>query len=121
VTLIELILIILTLILSLIAIKISFQFDINLYLRDRREIKKNQLMNICPHTRIIDIQDKKVHMQSLFSSPVGTRHWICNQCGLVVDSDEVAYELMARYGKHPMKLMENQNKFIKSAKKLKII
>jgi len=120
-TLIELLLIILIIILSFIVIKISLQFDINLYLRDRREIKKNQLKSICPHTRIIDIQGKQIHMQSLFSSPVGTRHFICNQCGLVVDSDELANELIARYAKDPMKLMEKQRKFIKSAKKLKII
>ena len=120
-TLLEILMAILIVIFSYIAIKISFQFDINLYLKEKREIKMNQLKNICPHTRVIDFQDKHIQMQSLFSSPVGTRSWICNQCGLVVDSDEVANELMVNYAKNPMRLLEKQKKFIKNAKKLKII
>lgn len=52
--------------LSIIAIRISFKFDINKFLENRRKIKMDQLKNICPHGRIIDVTGNEMKFESLF-------------------------------------------------------
>jgi hypothetical protein len=117
----EIIILILVIALSIIAIRISFKFDLNKYLENRRKIKLDQLKNICPHGRIIDINGNQIKFESLFSSPMGTPKWICSQCGCVVDHEEDVNRINEKYGKNPSMILEKQKEFIKKAKKLNII
>ena len=107
-------------IISAIAVRISFKFDLNRFLENRRKIKLDQLKNICPHGRIIDITGNQVKFESLFSSPVGTLKWVCSQCGCIVDHEDDVNRINDRYKKNPSLVLEKQERFIKEAKKLKI-
>ena len=115
------IILIIVIALSIIAIRISLKFDLNKYLENRRRIKLDQLKNICPHVRIVDLKDSKVFIESLFSSPFGTTNWICFKCGFIVDSEEDVNRISGRYGKKPPIIFEKQKEFTKKARKLKIV
>lgn len=119
-TIYEILLVILVIVVSIIAIRISFKFDINRYLENRREIKISQLKNICPHTRIVDVKGNQIELESLFSSPMGTPKWICSQCGLIVNHEDDVNRITERY-RDPSLILKMQKKFNKEAKKLKII
>ena len=103
------------------AIRFSFKFDMNKFLENRRKIKIDQLKNICPHGRIIDVKGNQISFESLFSSPMGTPKWICSQCGCIVDPKDDVNRINERYSKNPSIILDKQKKFIKEAKKLKII
>lgn len=105
---------------SAIAIRISFKFDLNKYLENRRKIRLDQLKNTCPHGRIIDIKGNQVKFESFFTSPAGTQKWICSQCGCVVDHEEDVNRINEKYKQNPSLILEKQKKFIKKAKRLKI-
>lgn len=113
--------ILILIIIGAIAIRISFKFDLNRYLENRRKIRIDQLKNICPHGRIIDITGNQVKFESLFSSPIGTPKWICSQCNCVVDSEEDVDRINEKYKENLFLVLEKQEKFIKHAKKLKIV
>ena len=117
----EIILLVLVVVVSIIAIRISFKFDLNKYLENRRKIKLDQLKNICPHGRIIDINGNQIRFESLFSSPVGTLKWVCSQCGCIVDHEDDVNRINERYSKNPSIILEKQKRFFKEAKKLKIV
>ena len=106
---------------SAIAIRFSFKFDLNQYLENRRKIKLDQLKNICPHGRIVDINSNQIRFESLFSSPMGTPKWICSQCGCIVDHKDDVNRINERYSKNPSMILDKQKRFIKEAKKLKIL
>ncbi|MFH1505985.1 MAG: hypothetical protein ABIE94_03255 [archaeon] len=120
-TFLEILLLILTIVFSIIAIRISFKFDLNRYLENRRKIKIDQLKNICPHGRIIDVTGNEVKFESFFSSPVGTTKCVCSQCGLVVDSKDEVNRITKPLLKNPDYFIERHRKFVKQAKKLKIV
>lgn len=116
----EVIILIIVIVLSIIAIRISFKFDLNKYLENRRKIKIDQLKNICPHGRITNITDKGViTFESFFVSPVGTMDYICSQCNAVVGEEHLT-RINERYKENPSIVFKKQKKFTKKAKKLKI-
>ena len=117
----QIIILIIILLVSAIAIRISFKFDLNKYLENRRKIKSDQLKNICPHGRIIDIIGNQVKFESFFTSPVGTLKWICSQCGCIVDHEDDVNRINERYLKNPKLILDKQKRFIKKAKRLKIV
>lgn len=120
-TFLEILILIFAIALSIIAIRISLKFDINKFLENRRKIKLAQLKNICPHGGIIDIMENQVKFESYFSSPVGTLNWVCSQCGCIVDHEDDVNRINERYKKNPHLILEKQKRFIKEAKKLKIV
>ena len=107
-------------VISAIAIRISFKFDMNRFLENRRKIKIDQLKNICPHVKPTKVGDKFA-FESFFSSPLGTMKWICSQCGCIVESEDDVNRIGKQYLKNPDLVFKKQKKFIKKAKKLKII
>lgn len=111
---------IIVLVLSAIAIRISFKFDLNKYLENRRKIKLDQLKNICPHGRITNITDDGlITFESFFVSPAGTMDYICSQCNAVVGEEHVN-RLNERYKENPNLVFEKQKDFSKRLKKLKL-
>ncbi|MBU1854850.1 MAG: hypothetical protein KKF89_03960 [Nanoarchaeota archaeon] len=116
---VETLLLILAIALSIIAIRISFKFDINQFLENRRKVKLNQLKNICPHGTM-SLDGDKIIFQSYFSSPSGTVQWGCSQCGLVVNSEDEVKRINNHLLKDPKLFITKQKKFSKETKKLKI-
>jgi hypothetical protein len=115
----EIIILIVVIVVSIIAIRISLSFDINRFLENRRKIKINQLKNVCPHLNI-DLNGKKLIIESYFSSPAGTIQWVCSQCGLVVNSEEDVKRLQQPFLKNPNLYIEQKKKFDKLAKNLEL-
>jgi len=101
------------------AIRFSFKFDMNQFLESRRKIKMEQLKNICPHGHM-DMEGNKISFQSSFESPAGTTRYICNQCGLIVNSDHQINRMNENILKNPESFIERKKKFVKKAKKLKL-
>ena len=113
--------ILILIIISAFAIRFSFKLDLNKFLENRRKIKLDQLKNICPHGRIIDIKGNQICIESLFSSPMGTHKWICSQCDCIVDHEDDVNRINEKYSKNPSMILDKQKRFIKEAKKLKIV
>ena len=118
-TFLEILLLIIALALSIIAIRISFKFDINKFVEDRRKIKLNQLKNVCPHTSAV-LEGKQIILESLFLSPPGTIQWKCQQCGLIVNSETEVQRITNAYQTNPKSILIKQKEFAKKAKKLKL-
>jgi len=120
-TFLEMLFLILAIALSIIVIRISFKFDINKFLENRRKIKLDQLKNVCPHMHISPHEGNSFCFESFFSSPMGTPKWFCSQCGCIVESQEDVNRLMEPYKKDISLYLKKQKKFIKEAKRLKIV
>lgn len=120
-TFLEILVLIIVIALSIIVVRISFKFDINRFLENRRKIKIDQLKNICPHMKISSDNGNNFSMQSFFSSPFGTLMWACSQCGLIVGSEEDVNRLMEPYKNNLKSYLKRQKEFIKKAKKLNIL
>jgi hypothetical protein len=118
-TFIEILILLIVLVLSIIVIRISFKFDINKFIEDRRKIKLNQLKNVCPHTTGI-VEGNQIILESLFISPPGTIQWQCQQCGLILGSEIEVQRITNGYQKDPMIILTKQKEFNKKAKKLKL-
>lgn len=67
---------------GLIAIRVTFNFDLNKYLDSRKETLKAKCKNACLHFEFIEINDG-IKINSFFVSPPGTSSYICQRCGLV--------------------------------------
>lgn len=115
----QVIILIILIVISVITIRISFKFDLNKYLENRRKIKIDQLKNICPHGRIIKVGEN-FGFESFFVSSIGTMDYICPQCNARI-SEEHVNRIDERYLENPFLVFEKQKKFDKKAKKLKIV
>lgn len=81
----NILLLIITLAVLIIAIRVTFAFNINEYLKTRKNNIDNKIKNYCPHA-YISISDKQIRVQSSFISPIGTSNYICEKCHTVVYS-----------------------------------
>jgi len=112
--------IILLMIISAIAVRVTFKFDLNKYLGDKRKIKIDQLKNICPHVRIANVTDDGlITFEPFFVSPIGTMDYICSQCNAVVGKEHVN-RIEETYKVNPTLVLKKQKKFSKKVKKLKL-
>lgn len=103
---------------SIIAIKITFSFDINEFLKDRNEKLKGKIKNYCTHVEIKERNDE-IYVQSSFISPSGTTNWICQKCGTqLYILDKESEDSRVRYFiENPKKLKKQEEKFQKLMKK----
>jgi len=115
----QVIILIIVVVISIMVIRISFKFDLNKYLENRRKIKIDQLKNICPHGRIVKIREK-FGFESFFVSPSGTMDYICSQCNAIV-GEEHLNRINEGYKGNPSLVFKKQKKFTKKVKKLKLL
>lgn len=113
--------IVILVIIAAVAVRISFKFDLNRYLENRRKIKMDKLSNICPHCNMELLDNNQIKVQSYFSSPIGTSKWICSRCHLVVESEDDVKRLMAHFTKNPELWIKEEKKFVKQMKKLGLV
>lgn len=66
--------------LSVIAIRVTFSFDVNKYLKSRDEKLREKIKNYCTHIDVNKLGNDFV-FRSTFISPMGTTNWICQKCG----------------------------------------
>lgn len=103
---------------AIIAIKITFSFNLNEWLKERDEKLKSKIKNYCPHARFGKFGEQ-IGLQSTFVSPSGTLNWICQQCGvqLLHLDREAEDERMQYFLKNPKEFAKQEKKFRKLLKK----
>ena len=103
---------------SIIAIRVSFNVDINKLLERRDKNNLQKLKNACPHFMITALEGREFEVRSLFYKPAGTLSHVCRQCGIVTPLDFEQHERDANYYlKSPSELIKAQERFTKLAKK----
>ena len=99
------------------AIRATVSFDLNEWLKDRRNQKKEQLRVLCPHVDATQ-QDGQPAVRSTFISPPGTVAWQCQDCGLVTHDRAWVEEQTAYWANNPNELVERMKKMDKLTKKV---
>lgn len=102
---------------SAIAIKITFNFDLNKYLERKDEKNLAKLRNHCPHVEMTPTEDGRLQIRSMFESPAGTLQWQCQKCGLIRNHDNDYQERYEYYVKNPKEYLKKNKKFQKLIKK----
>lgn len=101
-----------------IAIKISFNFDVNKYLEERQKRYSAKCKNACLHFEFVP-HDEGIIVNSFFISPPGTTNYMCQRCGLVrlhVDQDDMQRRI-DYYANHIKEYNKENERFHKLLKK----
>ena len=115
----QILLLIVSAVLGTIMVRISINFNVNDYLKDRRKIAIQKLQRECPHMIILFREDKPVYCRGLFISPFGTLRQYCQFCGFATDYiDEYERKmLLGYYLNNPKKYDNRVDKLFKLLKK----
>jgi hypothetical protein len=114
----QLIMSLLVLIVGTIAVKISFNFDINKYLKERQERYSAKCKNACVHFEFVPKGDS-ILVNSFFVSPPDTFNYICQRCGLIrihLDQDS-QQRTIDYYGENIKEYYKQNKRFHKLLKK----
>lgn len=109
----------LIIVIGTIAIKISFNFDVNDYLKERQKRYSARIKNACLHFEFIKEKDGQVSVKSFFISPSGTSNYICQKCSLVtlhIDQEEMN-RMVDYYVKNLKEYKKKNDRFYKLLKK----
>ena len=110
-------LVIIGMIIAAFTIKGTINFDLNQYLKDRRERQKEHYRALCPHVQII-MEKGKPAIYPTFFSPSGTTAYQCQLCGQIsYDRDSLDRQTQF-FANNPDELLKRQKKRAKLAKKL---
>ncbi|MGI9250517.1 MAG: hypothetical protein ACR2PR_04905 [Pseudohongiellaceae bacterium] len=99
------------------ALRGHFHFDLNQWLKDRREQKIERLRNMCPHVRPL-IENGEPSLLPTFISPPGTQALICQECGVKTYDHERINQIVEYWAKNPSALGEQWKKMKKLEEKL---
>lgn len=88
-----------------VAIRGVVRFDVNEWLRDRRNNRKEKIKALCPHVRPTYIGEKQA-VQSMFMSPPGTVAWQCQRCGMTTHDKAQVNEIARYWSENPRELLE---------------
>lgn len=106
---------------SAIAIKVTFNFDLNKYLERKDRRLDQKIKNTCTHIHMELTRHEKgrpiYEIQSLFESPHGTLQWQCQSCGLIRNHDNDYEKRAEYYAKNPDEYLKMNKKFQKLLKK----
>jgi hypothetical protein len=102
---------------SIVAIKITFNFDLNKFLDRKDKRLHGKVQNICPHVEIKRGEGDHFSIQSLFESPSGTLQWQCGRCGLIRNNNNNYEKEYEYWSKHPDEYLNRMKKFQKLLKK----
>lgn len=106
------------LVFSVIAIKITFTFDINKYLADRKKAFIPKLQNACTHISFSKTNEGKLVANSYFISPPGTLQWQCQRCRVITDQQGGDFDHEVEYFvSHPDIYKKREKRFSKLLKK----
>ncbi|HYH74669.1 MAG TPA: hypothetical protein VD735_01780 [Candidatus Saccharimonadales bacterium] len=106
---------------SVIAVRITFNFDVNQYLVRKDKKLDRKIKNACTHLHM-ELVGKDDGMplysvQSLFESPPGTHKWQCQRCGLIKNHDNDSDKRAEYYAKNPDEYIKMNKKFQKLIRK----
>ena len=104
---------------SIFVIRWSIKFDVNQWLKDRREVKHEKARMLCPHANTGKDDLGRPIVRSQFTSPPGTRDYlICELCGTMVYSQESVDEKTRYWAKNIKELEQRLEEFGKAVRKL---
>ena len=95
----------------------SFSLDVNKWREARREEKEERLRLLCPHCRVVLVDDKHM-VESLFHTPPGSSWWQCIQCGLPVSDASIVEKLGEQWANNPQGLKQSQEDFERLRRKV---
>jgi hypothetical protein len=102
---------------SAIAIKVTFNFDVNKYLERKDKKLDRKIKNSCTHMymELMGEEDGKplFSFQSLFESPSGILQWQCQRCGLIRNHNNDYEKRVEYYAKNPDEYIKMNKKFQK--------
>ena len=99
------------------AVRATVRFDLNAYLKDRREHLKEKIRSLCPHVNMA-FHNEQPAVRSTFVSPPGTVSWHCQECGYTVYDQRIVDEQVQFWATNPDKLVERIKQIDNLAKKL---
>ena len=115
------ILIVLAIVVAIVAVRFSFTFNVNQWLEARRKRQLEQLRNLCTHAEMEQLPDGRISVESRFTSPAGTRLWICNRCQMTTHDQRIANMSVQMWASNPAGWVKQEKRFNKLASKLGLI
>ena len=100
------------------ALRATVRFDVNEWLRDRRERREANLTAMCPHAVFLSDEQMPVGVRSTYISPSGTVAWQCQLCGHVTHDERNVRDTAKYWEQHPDALLERTEEIRAKAKKL---
>ena len=96
----------------------AVRFDLNRWLEQRRESRKDRLRMLCPH-----VQPTKVNgadgLESLIVSPPGTGGWWCSRCGReFIDGKKEGEENLMWWAGNLRELVETNRRWLRLHRKV---
>ena len=88
------------------ALRTTVRFDVNEWLRDRRERREANLTAMCPHAMFLSDGQMPVGVRSTYISPFGTAAWQCQLCGHVTHDEQNVRDTYKYWAQHPEALLE---------------
>ncbi len=107
----------LALVASVFAFKANVRFDVNAWLKDRREEQKERLRALCTHVHVAENNGAFV-VRPAFVSPAGALAWQCQICGTWTHDRELAKENTAYWATEQVALRRRLDEIDRLAKKL---
>ena len=103
---------------GIVVVRFAISFDVNAWLQERSNRRRDSLKLLCPHTEIWVNERNELIVKSYFQSPSGTLDWICSKCQLRTHSQELPDEIANYYAQNPKIYSKKLNQFEKRIKKI---
>ncbi len=97
------------------AIRATVRFDLNEWLNERRNQKKEQLRSLCPHVHGT-YHEGQPAVRSTFISPPGTTAYQCQDCHYVTHDRAWVHENAEYWANNPVQLIERTKQIEKLTK-----
>lgn len=102
---------------SIVVFRATLRFDVNQWLRDRRQHLDENLRILCPHVRAVT-ENGKIMVYSTYVSPSGTLAWQCQMCGDVTHDKDAIDAGQKYWAENLDELVARHKRIDKLAKKL---
>ena len=102
---------------AVVAVRGTFKFDVNQWLRDRRKAREENMRLLCPHTSAV-VKDGKLELTSAYVSPVGTVAYQCQICGRITQDRREPTATLEYWARNMDSLMDRHDRMEHLARKL---
>ena len=103
---------------GIVVVRFAISFDVNAWLQERSNRRRDSLELLCPHTEIWMNERNELIAKSYFQSPSGTLDWICSKCQFRTQNQELPDELVRYYAHNPKIYSKKLKQFQKRTKKI---
>ncbi len=93
----------------------NIKFDLNEYLKDRRENKKQRVRTLCPHMDVTRDEKGSLQFRSFYIPNLGGIGWKCRTCGSETTDEFYIKETFKYWVNNPKEYEKRRKKMIKLA------